>query len=184
MKHTFDIHKSFTLDLKVKVKVLPVQATKALRAGRGIAVPNLRHRHWRRERVQHDAPAALLSGKDPIQILSDEQRVLSNFERRTKCDTSFEWLTKSDFKIWVMNEECFQILSDKQRALSNFEWWTKSDFKFLVMNKECFQILSDEQRVLSNFEWWTKSVSSFEFRVLYFQTEPLAHLSLVSNLSL
>ena len=31
----------------VKVKVLPVQATKVLRAGRGIALPNLRTLHWR-----------------------------------------------------------------------------------------------------------------------------------------
>ena len=30
-----------------KVKVLPVQATKALRADRGIALPNLRPWHWR-----------------------------------------------------------------------------------------------------------------------------------------
>ena len=29
----------------VKVKVLPIQATKALRVGRGIALPNLRPRH-------------------------------------------------------------------------------------------------------------------------------------------
>ena len=29
----------------VKVKVLPIQATKALRVGRGIAVPYLRPRH-------------------------------------------------------------------------------------------------------------------------------------------
>ena len=29
----------------VKVKVLPIQATKALRAVKGIAVPNLRPRH-------------------------------------------------------------------------------------------------------------------------------------------
>ena len=28
-------------------KVLPIQATKALRAGRGITLPNLRPRHWR-----------------------------------------------------------------------------------------------------------------------------------------
>ena len=31
----------------VKVKVPPLQATKALRVGRGIALPNLRPRHWR-----------------------------------------------------------------------------------------------------------------------------------------
>ena len=30
---------------KVKVKILPIQATKARRAGRGIALPNLRPRH-------------------------------------------------------------------------------------------------------------------------------------------
>ena len=29
----------------VKLKVIPVQATKALRVGRGIALPNLRPRH-------------------------------------------------------------------------------------------------------------------------------------------
>ena len=33
-------------DEKVKVKVHPVQATKALRAGRGITLLNLRPRHW------------------------------------------------------------------------------------------------------------------------------------------
>ena len=33
--------------LKVKLKVPPIQATKALRAGRGIALPNLRPRHRR-----------------------------------------------------------------------------------------------------------------------------------------
>jgi hypothetical protein len=32
---------------KVKVKVLPIQATKSLRTCRGIALPNLRPRHWR-----------------------------------------------------------------------------------------------------------------------------------------
>ena len=31
----------------VKINVLSLKATKALRAGRGIAVPNLRPRHWR-----------------------------------------------------------------------------------------------------------------------------------------
>ena len=33
--------------IKVKVTVLPIQATKALRVGRGIALPFLRFRHWR-----------------------------------------------------------------------------------------------------------------------------------------
>ena len=33
--------------LKVKVKVLPAQATKALRVDRGVALPNLRPRHWK-----------------------------------------------------------------------------------------------------------------------------------------
>ena len=33
------------LAIKVNVKALPIQATKALRASRGIALPNLRPRH-------------------------------------------------------------------------------------------------------------------------------------------
>ena len=44
--------------------VFPIQATKALRAGRGIALPILRPRHWRwGVGGQHHAPAALSPGK-------------------------------------------------------------------------------------------------------------------------
>ena len=48
----------------VKVKILPIQATKALRVGTGIALPYLRPRHWRwGVGGQHHAPAALPPGK-------------------------------------------------------------------------------------------------------------------------
>ena len=40
-------HGEYPQIAKVKVKVLPIQATKALRVGRGIALPYLRLRHWR-----------------------------------------------------------------------------------------------------------------------------------------
>jgi hypothetical protein len=45
--------------IKVKVKALPIQATKALRVGRDIALPYLRPRHWRWGGGQHHAPAVL-----------------------------------------------------------------------------------------------------------------------------
>ena len=46
-----------------KAKVPPLQATKAFRAGRGIALPYLIPRHWRWGGGQHHAPAALPPGK-------------------------------------------------------------------------------------------------------------------------
>ena len=45
--------------LKVKVKVLPIQATKALRVGRGIALPYLSSALKMGVRDQQHAPAAL-----------------------------------------------------------------------------------------------------------------------------
>ena len=54
---------------KEEVNVPPVQATKALRVGRGIAVHNLRPRHYRWELGgQHHAPTALPTGKTPYQL--------------------------------------------------------------------------------------------------------------------
>ena len=48
------------LESLYRVKLLPVQATKALRAGRSIALPNLSPRHWRWGwGGQYHAPAAL-----------------------------------------------------------------------------------------------------------------------------
>ena len=44
---------------KVKVKVLPIEATKALRVGRGIALRYLRPRHWRWRWVVSTTPRPL-----------------------------------------------------------------------------------------------------------------------------
>ena len=56
----------------LKVKVPPLRATKALRVGRGIALSNLRPRHWKWGWVVNATPRPLYSpGKDPVPIVQE-----------------------------------------------------------------------------------------------------------------
>ena len=66
--HQINIEKCTHTSLKVKV--LPVQATKALRVGRGIALPFLRPRNWRWCWGISTTPLPLYPrGKDPVPIV-------------------------------------------------------------------------------------------------------------------
>ena len=55
----------------VKVKVLRIQATEALRAGRSIALPYLRPRHWRWGWGSAPRPGRFTAGKGPVPIVQE-----------------------------------------------------------------------------------------------------------------